>query len=85
VSVYYLDASAIVKRYADEDGSDWIRKLTDPLADHAILLAEITLAEVAAAFSAKARAPWRAFRHRADSYPESFSARLRGTLCTSCC
>jgi uncharacterized protein len=54
---YYLDASAVVKRYADEPGSTWIRQLTDPQTRHTILLAEITLAEVAAALGAKQRAP----------------------------
>lgn len=54
---YFLDASAAVKRYADEAGSAWIRQITDPLAQNTILLAEITLAEVAAALAAKQRAP----------------------------
>jgi len=57
VADYYLDASAVVKRYADEPGSNWVRQITDPNAPHTILLAEITLAEVAAALSAKHRAP----------------------------
>jgi len=57
VTDYYLDASALVKRYADEPGSTWIRQLTDPHPQHTILLAEITLAEVAAALAAKHRAP----------------------------
>lgn len=54
---YFLDASAVVKRYADEAGSAWVRQITDPQAQNAILLAEITLAEVAAALAAKQRAP----------------------------
>ncbi len=54
---YYVDASALVKRYADEFGSMWVRQITDPPAQHTILLAEITLAEVAAALAAKHRAP----------------------------
>ena len=54
---YYLDASALVKRYADEAGSMWIRQITDAQAQHTILLAEITLAEVAAALAAKHRTP----------------------------
>ena len=54
---YFLDASAAVKRYADEAGSAWIGQITDPLAQNTILLAEITLAEVAAALAAKQRAP----------------------------
>ena len=54
---YYFDASAVVKRYADERGSTWVRQITDPAAQQTILLAEITLAEVAAALEAKQRAP----------------------------
>lgn len=54
---YYVDASALVKRYAEESGSSWVRQMTDPFAQHTILLAEITLAEVAAALAAKHRAP----------------------------
>jgi uncharacterized protein len=57
VSEYYLDASALVKRYADEPGSAWILEITNKQAQHTILLSEITLAEVAAALSAKQRAP----------------------------
>ena len=49
---YYFDASALVKRYADEPGCTWVRQVTDPGAQHTILLAEITLAEVAAALAA---------------------------------
>ena len=44
---YYLDASVLVKRYADEAGSVWIRQITDIEAENTIMLAEITLAEVA--------------------------------------
>lgn len=54
---YYLDASALVKRYADEAGSDWVRWITEPDAGNTILLAEVTLVEVAAALAAKQRAP----------------------------
>ena len=42
---YYVDASALVKRYTDEAGSTWIRQMTDPQAQPTVLLAEITLAE----------------------------------------
>lgn len=54
---YYLDASALVKRYADEPGSTWIRQITDSLTHNTVLIAEVTLAEVAAALAAKHRAP----------------------------
>ena len=46
---YYIDASALVKRYANEPSSTWVLQITEPSAQHTILLAEITLAEVAAA------------------------------------
>jgi hypothetical protein len=57
VTDYYVDASALVKRYADESGSTWVRQMTGPFAQQTTLLAEITLAEVAAALAAKHRAP----------------------------
>lgn len=57
MSLFYLDASAVVKRYSPEAGTRWIQALTTSAADHAILISEITLAEVAAALSAKQRAP----------------------------
>ena len=57
MSVYFLDASALVKRYAGELGSARVLSITDAAAGHTILLAEITLAEVAAALAAKQRAP----------------------------
>ena len=57
MSDYYLDASAVVKRYVNETGSAWVRRLTDPRHGDTVLLAEITLAEVAAALAAKQRTP----------------------------
>jgi predicted nucleic acid-binding protein len=50
VTEYYLDANALVKRYADEAGSTWIRQITDREAQHTILLAEITLVPCQARF-----------------------------------
>ena len=57
MTAYYLDASAWVKRYNVEVGSDWILGITNPNASHTIIFSEITLAEVAAALAAKQRAP----------------------------
>lgn len=56
MSDYFLDSSALVKRYIAESGSKWISQLTDPSANNAIFIAEITMAEVAAALAAKQRA-----------------------------
>ena len=43
---YYLDTSALGKRYVEEVGSDWVRALTAPDAGHALLTARITMAEI---------------------------------------
>ena len=56
MSHFYLDASAVVKRYSPETGSVWIKTLADPLSGHTVILGEITLVEAAAAFAAKHRA-----------------------------
>jgi predicted nucleic acid-binding protein len=57
MSVFYLDSSAIVKRYSPEIGSAWIEKLADIQAGHTLIFSEIALTEVAAALAAKSRAP----------------------------
>jgi len=57
MSVFYLDSSAVVKRYSPEIGSAWVKAITDIRAGHTLMFSEITLAEVAAAFAAKSRAP----------------------------
>ena len=57
MSVLYLDSSAVVKRYSPEVDSAWVKAITDVQAGHTIMFSEITLAEVAAAFAAKSRAP----------------------------
>jgi predicted nucleic acid-binding protein len=57
MSYFYLDASAVVKRYAHEVGSEWVKALTNPVHGNTILSSRLTLAEVAAALAAKQRAP----------------------------
>ncbi len=54
---YLLDASAVAKRYVREPGTTWTISLTNPGPGRTILLAEITLAEIAAALAAFQRAP----------------------------
>jgi len=55
MGVYYCDSSALVKRYANETGSLWVRSLTDPQAGHDIFTAHITGIEVVAAIARKTR------------------------------
>lgn len=57
MSTFYLDASALAKRYLTETGSAWIVALTHPSSQHTIVIAEITRVEVAAALAARHRAP----------------------------
>ena len=53
---YYLDSSALVKRYVtSEVGSLWIQRITDPATAPLILMSHIGLVEVAAAFARKER------------------------------
>jgi len=55
VASYYLDTSALVKRYAREQGSDWVRMLLDPSARHALYTIRLTGPELVAALARKAR------------------------------
>lgn len=56
MSIYFFDASAVVKRYIREPGSHWIRDLCEARDEsrekiHVIAIAEISRVEVAAAFA----------------------------------
>ncbi len=53
--VYYLDTSALVKRYVTETGSRWIAALCQPAANHVIATVLISKVEAAAAFAVKRR------------------------------
>jgi predicted nucleic acid-binding protein len=51
VNVYFLDSSALVKRYVTETGSSWIQTIADQAAGHTLVVARITWVEVLAAFA----------------------------------
>jgi predicted nucleic acid-binding protein len=55
MTTYYLDSSALVKRYVNEASSDWIQALCTPAAGHTLALAHIGLVEPAAALAMKVR------------------------------
>lgn len=42
MSLYFLDSSALVKRYVTETGSAWIKALTDPEKRNPLIIARIT-------------------------------------------
>ena len=55
MTTYYVDSSALVKRYVNETGSDWLQALCTPAAGHTLALAHIGLVELAAALAMKVR------------------------------
>lgn len=42
---YYLDTSALGKRYVHESGSNWIRTITDRAVGHVIIICDLTPVE----------------------------------------
>lgn len=57
MSYFFLDASALAKRYLSEIGTVRIDSLLNPATGHVIAIAEVTQVEVAAALAARHRAP----------------------------
>ena len=55
MGVYFLDTSALVKRYVTETGSGWARALCQPAAGHLLVISQAALAETVAAFCRKER------------------------------
>ena len=51
MAAFFCDSSAIVKRYVNETGSNFVEGLTDAKNGNVILLARITPVEIAAAFA----------------------------------
>ena len=49
MGAYFLDSSALVKRYIREVGSDQVRLLTDPGSNHVLYIAAITPVELTSA------------------------------------
>jgi predicted nucleic acid-binding protein len=56
MTAFFLDSSALAKRYLTEIGSAWIAALADPAAGNLIVVADITRVEVSAAIAARQRA-----------------------------
>jgi uncharacterized protein len=55
MALYFLDSSAIVKRYFQEQGHDWIETLHDANQRHVLYIAQAALVEVVASICRKAR------------------------------
>lgn len=46
MSHYFVDSSALIKRYVVEKGTRWVRTITTPNNGHTIIIAHITQVEV---------------------------------------
>jgi uncharacterized protein len=55
MAVYFLDSSALVKRYISEIGSAWVVNLFDPALNNEVLIVAITCVEIIAAITRRAR------------------------------
>ncbi len=55
MAAYFLDSSALVKRYARETGTAWVVSLFKPAAANFIYAARITFVEVVAALTRRTR------------------------------
>ncbi len=56
VNHFFLDTSALIKRYKTELGTTWLKNLIVAKPERIIILSEITIAEVASALAALHRA-----------------------------
>lgn len=48
---YFIDSSALVKRYMPEIGTIWVRKQTAPASGNTVYVAQITMVEIMSAIS----------------------------------
>jgi len=55
VTTYYLDTSALIKRYVDETGSPWLRALLDTQPRPSIVLVHLVIVEVTSALARRVR------------------------------
>src|SRR5436853_6637420 len=55
MAIHFLDSSAIVKRFFQEQGHHWVKALHDPAIGHELYISEAALIEVVASICRKAR------------------------------
>jgi len=53
--IYYLDTSALVKRYVTERGTQWLRNVCQPASGNDLVTVSVTKVETAAALAIKLR------------------------------
>jgi predicted nucleic acid-binding protein len=52
---YFLDSSALIKRYVVEPGTTWVRSLTNRGSGHTVLIAQITQIKIVSGASRRVR------------------------------
>lgn len=57
MTMYFLDSSAVVKRYFQEPGHEWIETLHDPTQRHVLYIAQAALVEVVASATSSTSSP----------------------------
>ena len=55
MTVYYLDTSALVKRYVDEIGSEWLREVAAPESRSLLFISRLAIVELISALSRRLR------------------------------
>ncbi len=55
MAAYFLNTSAVVKRYVLETGTPWVQTLADPAAGHFLFVARVTDVEMTAAIARRRR------------------------------
>lgn len=57
MALYYLDTSALVKRYLQETGTSWVSQLTDPAQGHDLYTIRVAGPELVAAIVRRVNPP----------------------------
>ena len=78
MGLYFLDSSAIVKRYFQEPGHEWIEALHDPAQGHGLYIAQAALVEGVASICRKAREQTMPLDER-DSTSDDFRRDVQNT------
>jgi uncharacterized protein len=55
MTAYYLDASAVIKRYADESGSAFVSEILEPADRHDLHMSDVGAVEVIASLARRGR------------------------------
>ena len=72
MTLYFLDTSALVKRYVTELGSNWVMAQCQPKAGNTIVISQAALVEAVAAFCRKTRE--QSIEQRISQIPHAWKA-----------